>query len=110
MSRLTLDGKAEPVSRDQILRRVMGTGQCSFSLVQLTTSRIAPPYPVDPYSAIMELSDDLRSKDKSIITTPFSVFAYRSRALLRCPGNTNITTVTGEVLRYYLIYDCFCFF
>ena len=41
MSRLTRDGTAEPVSRDQILRhlRVRGRGIFIFP-VQLTTSRI----------------------------------------------------------------------
>ena len=40
MSRLTRDGTAEPVSRDQILRRERGQGKLNFSPVQLTTSRI----------------------------------------------------------------------
>ena len=39
MSRLTLDGTAEPVSRDQILRHARGQGNTIFP-VQLTTSRI----------------------------------------------------------------------
>ena len=39
MSRLTRDGTAEPVSRDQILRHARGQGDMIFS-VQLTTSRI----------------------------------------------------------------------
>ena len=39
MSRLTRDGTAEPVSRDQILRRARGQGNIIFP-VQLTTSRI----------------------------------------------------------------------
>ena len=39
MSRLTRDGTAEPVSRDQILRHARGQGNIFFS-VQLTTSRI----------------------------------------------------------------------
>ena len=39
MSRLTRDGTAEPVSRDQILRRKRGQGKNIFP-VQLTTSRI----------------------------------------------------------------------
>ena len=39
MSRLTRDGTAEPVSRDQILRRARGQGNIIFT-VQLTTSRI----------------------------------------------------------------------
>ena len=39
MSRLTRDGTAEPVSRDQILRHARGRGNIIFP-VQLTTSRI----------------------------------------------------------------------
>ena len=39
MSRLTRDGTAEPVSRDQILRHARGQGKIIFP-VQLTTSRI----------------------------------------------------------------------
>ena len=39
ISRLTRDGNAEPVSRDQILRRERGQGNFLFP-VQLTTSRI----------------------------------------------------------------------
>ena len=39
MSRLTRDGTADPVSRDQILRHVRGQGNIIFP-VQLTTSRI----------------------------------------------------------------------
>ena len=52
MNRLTRDGTAEPVSRDQILRHARGQGNIIFP-VQLTTSRIGNlTYPVDPYSAI----------------------------------------------------------
>ena len=40
MSRLTRDGTAEPVSRDQILRRERGQVKKSFFPVQLTTTRI----------------------------------------------------------------------
>ena len=39
MSRLTREGTAEPVSRDQILRHARGQGNIIFP-VQLTTSRI----------------------------------------------------------------------
>ena len=52
MSRLTRDGTAEPVSRDQILRRERGQGNihfpCSADHVQDWQ-----PYPVDPYSCYM---------------------------------------------------------
>ena len=40
MSRLTRDGTAEPVSRDQILRRERGQGNIFVFSVQLTTCRI----------------------------------------------------------------------
>ena len=39
MSRLTRDGTAEPVSRDQLLRHARGQGNIIFP-VQLTTSKI----------------------------------------------------------------------
>ena len=39
MSRMTRDGTAEPISRDQILRHARGQGNVIFP-VQLTTSRI----------------------------------------------------------------------
>ena len=52
MSRLTLDGAAGPVQRDQILRRERGQGNtyfpCSADHVQDWQS-----YPVDPYSCYM---------------------------------------------------------
>ena len=52
MSRLTRDGTAEPVSRDQILRHEDGQGNihfyCSADHVQDWQ-----PYPVDPYSCYM---------------------------------------------------------
>ena len=52
MSRLTWDGTAETVSRDQILRHERGQGNnnfpCSADHVQDWQ-----PYPVDPYSCYM---------------------------------------------------------
>ena len=54
MSRLTRDGTAEPVSRDQILRRERGQGNiiflCSADHEQQESQ---PSYPVDPYSCYM---------------------------------------------------------
>ena len=50
-SRLTRDGMAEPVSRDHILRRKRGQGK--KIPIQLTTSRIGIPRPVDLYSCYM---------------------------------------------------------
>ena len=52
MSRLTRDGPAEPVSRDQILRRERGQGNVYFSC-SADHEQDGQPYPVDPYSCYM---------------------------------------------------------
>ena len=51
MSRLTRDGTAEPVSRDQILRRVRGQRNIHFPY-SADHEQDWQPYPTDPYSAI----------------------------------------------------------
>ena len=53
MSRLTRDGAAEPVSRDQILRHARGQGNINFSC-SADHEQDWQPYPVDPYSAICD--------------------------------------------------------
>ena len=53
MSRLTQDGTAEPVSRDQILRHARGQGNIIFSC-SADHEQDWQPYPVDPYSAICD--------------------------------------------------------
>ena len=53
MSRLTRDGMAEPVSRDQILRHVRGQGNIRFPC-SADHEQDWQPYPVDPYSAICD--------------------------------------------------------
>ena len=50
MSRLTRDGTAEPVSRDQIFRHARGQGNIHF-LCSADHEQDWQPYPVDPYSA-----------------------------------------------------------
>ena len=50
MSRLTRDGTAEPVSRDQILRQVRGKGNIYFPC-STDHEQDWEPYPIDPYSA-----------------------------------------------------------
>ena len=52
MSRLTRDGSAEPVSRDQILRRERGQGNIHFPC-SADHEQDWQPYPVDPYSCYM---------------------------------------------------------
>ena len=53
MNRLTRDGTAEPVSRDQILRHARGQGNVHF-LYSADHEQDWQPYPVDPYSAICD--------------------------------------------------------
>ena len=53
MSRLTRDGTAEPVSRDQILRRERGQGNTNF-LCSADHEQHWQPHPVDTYSAICD--------------------------------------------------------
>ena len=50
MSRLTRDGTAEPVSRDQIFRHARGQGNVHFPC-SADHEQDWQPYPVDPYSA-----------------------------------------------------------
>ena len=52
MSRLTRDGTAEPVSRDQILRHVRGQRNTHFPC-PADHKQDWQPYPVDPYSCYM---------------------------------------------------------
>ena len=52
MSRLKRDGTAEPVSRDQILRRERGQGNINFPR-SVDHEQDWQPYPVDPYSCNM---------------------------------------------------------
>ena len=52
-SRLTRDGTAEPVSRDQILRRERGQGNIHFPR-SADHEQDCQPYPVDPYSDICD--------------------------------------------------------
>ena len=53
MSRLTRDGTAEPVSRDQILGHARGLGNIHFPC-SADHEQDWQPHPVDPYSAICD--------------------------------------------------------
>ena len=53
MNRLTRNGTAEPVSRDQILRHVRGQGNIHFPC-SADHEQDWQPYPVDPHSAIYD--------------------------------------------------------
>ena len=53
MSRLTRDGSAEPVSRDQVLRRERGQGNIIFRC-SADDEQDWQPYQIDLYSAICD--------------------------------------------------------
>ena len=52
MSKLTRDGTAEPVSRDQIIRRERGQGSINFHC-SADHEQDWQPYPVDSYCCYM---------------------------------------------------------
>ena len=62
MSRLTRDGTAEPVARDQILiRRERGQGNIHFSC-SADHEQDWQSYPVDPYSLVLYVMTILYSR------------------------------------------------
>ena len=69
MSRLTRDGTAEPVSRDQILRHARGQGNIHFPC-SVDHEQDWQPYPVDPYSAIIIIiiNDTLARSLEPVVT------------------------------------------
>ena len=67
MKRLTRDGTAEPVSRDQILRHEGGQGNIHFPC-SADHEHDWQPYPVDPYSAIYD--------DHTYIHAGTCIYAY----------------------------------
>ena len=79
MSRLTRDGTAEPVSRDQILRHARGQGNINFSC-SADHEQDWQPYPVDLYSAIC---DDHTCIHTSILTGFIPISAAASVCLNR---------------------------
>ena len=73
MGRLTRDGTAEPVSRDQILRHARGQGNVHFPC-SADHEQDWQPYPVDPYSAICD--------DDTYIHT-YSIFGLEFRTTVQ---------------------------
>ena len=65
MSRLTRDGTAGPVSRDQILRHARGHGNIHFPC-SADHEQDWQPYPVDPYSAICDDDTYIHTDDCAI--------------------------------------------
>ena len=83
MSRLTRDGTAEPVSRDQILRHARGQGNIHFPC-SADHEQDWQPYPVDPYSAIC---DDYTYIHTYIHTLPSAMTSFPVSLLLSSSGD-----------------------
>ena len=93
MSRLTRDGTAEPVSRDQILRHVRGQRNIHFPC-SADHEQDWQPYPIDPYSAICELF---------VCMHAFIYQTAQNRALRPCPFLLFSISVKGDTLSVLLI-------
>ena len=81
MSRLTRDGTAKPISRDQILRRERGQGNshCPCSADQEQDWR---PYPVVPYSSYMCDHTYCLDHRQKFLNFYFGVFKFVATAFL----------------------------
>ena len=81
MSRLTRDGTAEPVSRDQLLRHARGQGSIRFPY-SADHVQDWQPYPVDPYSAICDDHTYIPVHTIIDITTIFVTMYYVTVVML----------------------------
>ena len=89
MNRLTRDGTAEPVLRDQILRHARGQRNIHFPC-SADHEQDWQTYPVDPYSAICDDPTYIDYNPKK--TTVLNTVANPARGLL----NTEKGTCTKE--------------
>ena len=96
MSRLTRDGTAEPVSRDQILRHVRGQGNIHFPC-SADHEQDWQPYPVDPYSAMCD--------DHIYRHTYIHTYIYRHTYRHTWESEVKaLHTVPGKYIYIYYIY------
>ena len=112
MSRLTRDGTAEPVSRDQILRHARGRGNIIFP-VQLTTSRIGNLtrlihtllYVMTIHTYIHTLCSLLLTGICEVIVRAISIFICLSNALQRLLAIVRTSSYDNIALLY--LTNCF---
>ena len=98
MSRLTRDGTAEPVSRDQILRHARGQGNIHFPC-SADHEQDWQPYPVDPYSAICDDHTYIHTHTTCLIYTLLYVYSIldSAREPRQCLNLTR-STLTNEAI------------
>ena len=110
MNRLTRDGTAEPVSRDQILRHARGQGNIHFPC-SADHEQDWQPYPVDPYSATcddhtyihMEMTRLTRGRDWAGPVSRYQILRH-----VRRQGNMNFLCSSSRLCELridYLIED-----
>ena len=80
MSRLTRDGTAEPVSRDQILRHARGQGNIHFPF-SADHEQDWQPCPVDPYSALCDDHTYVHTIGQLIVVEVNNIMSGRSPSL-----------------------------
>ena len=85
MSRLTRDGTAEPVSRDQILRHARGQGNIHFPCLA-DHEQDWQPYSVDPYSAICDDHTYIHTRVELLVLFAGCLFVFRFAARLQENG------------------------
>ena len=105
MSRLTRDGTAEPVSRDQILRHARGQGNIHFPC-SADHEQDWQPYPVDPYSAICDDHTYIHTYIQSFKKKKLRSFGISALATAVVPG---INTLPPTVLMCTSFQECFLF-
>ena len=81
MSKLTRDGTAEPVSRDQILRHARGQGNIMFPCCSADHEQDWQPYPFDPYCAICDDDTYIPGTYIYTYTVDTKVFSHLSPVL-----------------------------
>ena len=84
MSRLTRDGTAETVSRDEILRHERGQGNINFPC-SADHEQDWQPYPVDPYSCYMCDYTYILSILFAVIDINSIQYRYKYKVVLYCP-------------------------
>ena len=99
MSKLTRDGTAEPVSRDQILRRVRGQENINFPLSG-DHEQDWQPHPVDPYSAICDDHTHMHITRQGIYIHTYNM--CKTKAISFRHFNFNMAKCTDSVC-------CVCF-
>ena len=113
MSRLTRDGTAEPVSRDQILRHARGQGNVHFPC-SADHEQDWQPYPVDPYSAICDdhtyippgsIVFPLMTKTHVFLRISFFLFLWRCRFFRVFRTIIAVFSLYGEYVVCFFLLD-----